>query len=313
MKVVEHLERTNNPLFSYEIIPPKRGKSAREILDIVEQLLPYDPPFIDVTSHSAQAVYQESEDGAIKRSVTTKRPGTMGICALIQHRYQIDSVPHLLCRGFTREETEDAAIELNFLGIKNVMAIRGDDTNYKKPKRNDAAINAYANELVEQLHDLRQGKYLESISNSDPIDTCIGVCCYPEKHVEAANLKSDIQNFKLKVNAGADYAVTQMFFDNKNYFDFVDKCRYAGINLPIIPGIKIINSAKQIRSLPRNFNISFPDQLVDEIQKNPDHAKEIGRNWGIKQCRELLNKGVKCIHFYILNDADTVTRLIKSL
>lgn len=313
MKIIEHLERAGNPFFSYEIIPPKRGKNAREILDIVEQLVPYDPPFIDVTSHSAQATYQELDDGTIKRSVTTKRPGTISICALIQHRYKIDAVPHLLCRGYTREESEDAAIELNFLGIKNFMAIRGDDVNFIKPKRTDAAVNHYANELVEQLNDLRQGKYLESISNSDPIDSCIGVCCYPEKHVEAANIKTDIQNFKLKVKAGADYAVTQMFFDNKNYFEFVDKCRYAGISIPIIPGIKIINSVKQIRSLPKNFNISFPDELVDDIQKNPRHAKEIGRNWGIKQCRELLNNGVKCIHFYILNDADTVIDMIKSI
>ncbi|MCP4705399.1 MAG: methylenetetrahydrofolate reductase [NAD(P)H] [candidate division Zixibacteria bacterium] len=313
MKVIEHLEKANNPLFSYEIIPPKRGRNAQAILDIVEQLVPYEPPFIDVTSHSAQAAYQESEDGTITRSVTTKRPGTMGICTLIQHRYQIDSVPHLLCRGFTKEESEDAVIEMNFLGINNVMAIRGDDTNFKKTKRQNSDYNTYASDLVKQLDGLRNGKYLEPISNCDPIDNCIGVCCYPEKHIEAANLKTDIQNFKFKVNAGADYAVTQMFYDNKKYFEFVEKCRLENIEIPIIPGIKILSSAKQINSLPRNFNISLPEQLVDDIQSNPKHAREIGLNWGIEQCRELLNNGVKCIHFYILNDSNSVTKLINNL
>jgi methylenetetrahydrofolate reductase (NADH) len=313
MKVIEHIDKTKNPLFSYEIIPPKRGKNAREILDIVEQLLPFNPPFIDVTSHSAQAIYEELDDGTIRRRVRKKRPGTISICALIQHRYNIDAIPHLLCQGFTREETEDAIIEINFLGIENVMAIRGDDTNYKKPKNSHRTVNLHASNLVEQLTDLQKSIYLDKLINSEPIDSCIGVCGYPEKHLEAPNMSVDIRNLKYKVDAGADYIVTQMFYDNNYFYDFVKNCRDAGITVPIIPGIKILNSSQQLTSIPRVFHISIPSPLVDELEENPKHSSEIGMRWGIKQCRELLDWGVECIHFYVLNDADAVISVIKKL
>jgi methylenetetrahydrofolate reductase (NADPH) len=312
MKVIEHLDRAPNPLFSYEIIPPMRGKSARDILDVVEQLMPYRPPFIDVTSHPAEAYYEELSDGSIRRHIRRKRPGTISICGIIQNRYRIDTVAHLLCRGFRREETEDVIIELNYLGIHNVLAIRGDETNYKKPQ-DPQSVNQYAGELVAQLSDLRQGKYLEELIDSEPLDFCIGVGAYPEKHVESPNSTLDIKYLKQKVDAGADYIVTQMFFENTDFFRFVENCRSAGITVPIIPGIKVIKSERQLTSLPKNFHISIPDELVDELQAYPAHGEEIGKRFAAKQCRGLLESGVKCVHFYVMNDADQVIEVIQSL
>ncbi|MEZ5360124.1 MAG: methylenetetrahydrofolate reductase [Candidatus Zixiibacteriota bacterium] len=313
MRVIEHIDKAKSTLFSYEIIPPKRGKSVREILGVVDQLLPYDPPFIDVTSHSAEVSYEEKENGTLIRRTRRKRPGTISICSVIQNRYNIDTVPHLLCLGYSREETEDAMIELNFLGIENVMAIRGDAPKYEKPKRADRTVNDHAVDLVGQLNDLRHGKYLEDIANSEPIDMCIGVCGYPDKHNDAPNLKTDIQYLKAKVDAGADYIVTQMFFDNSRYFAFVDLCREAGITVPIIPGIKVIYNKRQLTSIPRHFHVDMPDGLVDEIMASPKHAREIGCDWGLRQCRELADAGVPCIHFYILNDAGSVIDVLKRL
>lgn len=313
MYVIEHLQKAKKPLFSYEIIPPIRGKNCREILDIVEEILPFDPPFIDVTAHSAEANYEELPDGSIKRYVRKKRTGTISICGIIQNRYNIDTVPHLLCRGFTKEETEDAMIELSYLGIHNVLAIRGDESNYIKPVDTAKSVNSYANELVIQLDNLKNGRYLEEIENSDPIDMCIGVGGYPEKHLESPNLKTDIQYLKEKVDAGAEYIVTQMFFDTSYFNKFVAKCRKAGISVPIIPGLKILSGVRQLSSLPKNFNVTIPEELSDEITSNSKHVKEIGVNWAIKQCKELLNSGVRCIHFYIMNDTKAVTSVIKKL
>ncbi|MGD8922529.1 MAG: methylenetetrahydrofolate reductase [Candidatus Zixiibacteriota bacterium] len=313
MYVREHLDRANSTLFSYEIIPPPRGRSARDILSIVEQILPYKPPFIDVTSHSAEAYYEELSDGNIKRRIRRKRTGTISICGIIQNRYNVDTVPHLLCRGFTREETEDAMIELGYLGIHNVLAIRGDETNYKKPVDSSRSVNVYAVDLVRQLNDLKRGRYLEEIVNSDPIDMCIGVGGYPEKHVESPNLKRDISFLKEKVDAGADYVVTQMFFDNRYYFNFVEECRKAGITVPIIPGIKILSSARHLTSLSKNFHVTIPEALDDEVRENPKHVKEIGVRWALRQAGELVNGKVKCIHFYIMNDAESVIKVIEQL
>ncbi len=313
MKVIEHLAKANSPLFSFEIIPPIRGKSAQEILDIVEKLQTYQPPFIDVTSHSAEAYYEELDNGSINRRIRKKRPGTISICGIIQNRFHIDTVAHLLCRGFSKEETEDAVIELNYLGIHNVLVIRGDETNYKKPARHDRSINLYAADLVQQVHQLKQGKYLEDIINADAIDFCIGVGGYPEKHFEAPNLKTDIQYLKKKVEAGADYIVTQMFFDNQVYFDFVERCRNAGIDIPIIPGIKLLDNPRQLRTIPRSFHINLPDELVDEVLENEKHCREIGMNWCTRQSEELLNSGVSCIHYYILNDTSSVRLVLDKL
>ncbi len=313
MHVTEHLDRAANPLFSYEIIPPLRGASAQEIMDIVEQVLPYEPPFIDVTSHSAEAYYEELDNGTILRRIRRKRPGMISICGIISNRYNIDTVAHLLCRGFTREETEDAMIELNYLGIHNVLAVRGDEPNYEKQIGAGRSVNAYANELVAQLNGLRRGVYLEDIANSEPMDICIGVGGYPEKHVEAPNLKADVANLKRKVDAGADYVVTQMFFDNKYYFDFVRECRKAGIEVPIIPGLKIIDRTTQLTSLPKKFHVSIPERLVDEITAHPDHVAEIGMRWAAGQCSELLNNSVNCIHFYIMKNAASAMAVVREL
>ncbi len=313
MHVTEHLEKADKPLFSFEIIPPPRGKTVRDIIDMVEQIAPVNPPFIDVTSHMAEAVYEEQADGSIKRRVKKKRPGTISICGIIQNRYGIDTVPHLLCTGFTREETEDATIELNYLGIHNVLAIRGDESNYNKVLSSGRTRNIYTSDLVKQLIDLREARFLDDIANSEPINFCIGVGGYPEKHVEAPNLKTDITYLKAKVDAGADYIVTQMFFDNVAFHQYVKLCRQAGIKVPIIPGIKLIDGVRQLNTLPKHFHVTIPDDLVDEIMESPKNVKEIGRAWGRKQVEELLGAGVDCVHFYVMNDASPAVEIIREL
>jgi methylenetetrahydrofolate reductase (NADPH) len=313
MHVIEHIEKAGETLFSFEIIPPPRGKTVRDIIDMVEQIAPVKPPFIDVTSHMAEAVYDELPDGNIKRRVRKKRPGTISICGIIQNRYGIDTVPHLLCSGFTREETEDAMIELNFLGITNVLAIRGDESNYAKVIAEGRSRNVYAKDLVKQVVDLRQATYLDEIQNSEPINFCVGVGGYPEKHIEAPNFKTDIRYLKEKVDAGADYIVTQMFFDNTTFMDYERMCRDAGITVPIIPGIKPIESVRQLSSLPKHFHITLPDELVDEVQSSPGNVREIGRRWAKRQVEGLINSGVPCIHFYVMNDASTVVSIIRDL
>jgi len=313
MKVIEHIEKATNPIFSFEIIPPKRGRSVQEIISIVKELKKFNPPYIDVTSHSAEAYYEEQKDGAIKRYIRKKRPGTISICGIIQNRFKIDTVPHLLCRGYTREETEDALIELNYLGIHNILAIRGDETNYKKPLQSGRSVNVYASELVKQINNLNKGIYLDEIANADHLNFCVGVGGYPEKHFEAPNLKKDIEYLKSKVDAGANYIVTQMFFNNNNFFNFKNECIKNGIDIPIIPGIKILSSINQLNSIPKNFYVNVPIDLADDIEKNPNFAKDIGINWCIKQCEELLNNDVKNLHFYIMNGASSVSKVLQKI
>lgn len=314
MKVIEFLENASEPLISYEIIPPKRGGSVQQIFDAVEQLMRFEPPFIDVTSHSAQVYYEEMPDGTVKRHVKRKRPGTIGLCAAIKSRFGVETVPHLLCTGFTREETEDALIELNYLGIQNVMALRGDDNGYQKPVRPGRSCNSYAVDLVRQIGCMNGGCYLEEMIDAQPTDFCLGVAGYPEKHFEAPNLTWDILNLKRKVDAGAHYIVTQMFFDNEAFFDFVERCRAVGITVPIIPGLKILTTKRHLQSLPSYFYVNVPESLAAEIEAAKDeHVIDIGIEWTIKQCQELMSANVPCLHFYIMSNADHVSRVVESL
>ncbi len=311
MKVIEHIRNAKDPIFSYEIIPPNRGRSVKDVMEIVEKLAILNPPWIDVTAHASSAYYHETSDGKLERRTIKKRPGTLGICGIIQNRFKIDTVAHILCLGFTKEETEDALIELNYLGIENVLALRGDTLNYEKQPGKNRTANHFASELVTQLNNLKKGIFLEEISDSSALDFCVGVAGYPEKHFEAANLKTDIQFLKQKVDQGADYVMTQMFFDNQKYFDFVKHCRDAGITVPIIPGLKILKSAAQLKTLPKNFYMDIPNELSDEILKNPDHAQEIGKRWAVRQTEDLLRAGTPYVHFYVMNDVDSVSEVVK--
>jgi methylenetetrahydrofolate reductase (NADPH) len=314
MKVIEHLERAKNTLISFEIIPPKRGGNIKQLLQVLEDIVKFNPPFIDITSHAAEVVFEETAHGT-QMKIKRKRPGTLGICALIQNKYNIDAVPHVLCTGFTREETEDFLIELHYLGIDNVLAIRGDDSDYKKPIKFGRSINEYAVDLIKQINSINQGRYLEEgLLDPQPMNFCIGASGYPEKHFEAPNLAADVRNAKAKVDAGASYIVTQMFYTNKRYFDYVDLCRKEGINVPIIPGLKIITSKTHIKTLPKNFYIDLPNELADEIEAaKPEHVIEIGVEWTSRQVEELLNKNIPAIHFYIMQHSKPVQMLMNKL
>lgn len=283
------------------------------VFDSIEKLMSVHPPFIDVTYHAAESYLEELPDGTVKRHIKRKRPGTIGLCAAILHRFKIDPVPHLICEGFSKEESEDALIELNYLGIDNVLAIRGDDSGVALNDRRNGTVNKYASDLVNQISNMNRGIYLEQIANADPTDFCVGVAGYPEKHFEAPNMDWDIQRLKEKVAAGGDYIVTQMFYDNSAYFSFVEKCREAGIEVPIVPGIKVITVERHLTSLPKYFHLNFPDQLTNEIIANPGRVKEIGIEWCAQQCTELLEYGVPGIHFYVMGDPQPALDVIDKI
>ena len=312
MKVIEHLEKAKTPLISFELIPPKRGGDITDVLNVIDNIIKFKPPFIDITSHSAEVIYEETSDG-IKKKVKRKRPGTLGICALIQNKYNVDAVPHILVKGFTREETEDFMIELNYLGIDNVLAVRGDDSGYEKPIPMGRSANRSSVELVEQIMRMNKGIYLEdSLLDARPTKFCVGG--YPEKHFEAPNLKADIKFSKQKVDAGADYIVTQMFYDNKFYFEYVDKCRELGINVPIIPGLKILTSRAQLHSIPKDFHVTIPSALSDEVENaKPEEVMNIGVEWAANQVRELLDKNVPGVHFYIMLNSKPINLVMEKL
>jgi methylenetetrahydrofolate reductase (NADPH) len=314
MKVTEHLKQADRPLISFELIPPMRGGDIKRLFSIIEDLLKFKPPFIDITSHAAEVVYEETTTG-IQKKIKRKRPGTLGICALIQHKYNIDTVPHILTHGFTREETEDFLIELRYLGIENILAIRGDDNVYKKPIPAGRSANIYAVDLVRQISNMNQGKYLEeNLVDANASNFCIGVSGYPEKHFESPNLKTDIKYVKAKIDAGAGYVVTQMFFDNKVYHNFVEKCREEGIGVPIIPGLKILTNKSHLINIPKNFYINLPQELVDEISSaKPERYLDIGVEWAANQVEELFNKNVPSVHFYIMQNSLPVIKLMERL
>ncbi len=315
MKVIEHLQNRNDTIISFEIIPPKRGGSIRQLIDVLDDLKKFNPPFIDITSHAAEVVYEETHKGDYKVKVKRKRPGTLGICALIQHKYNIEAVPHVICNGFTKEETEDFLIELHYLGIENVLAIKGDDSAFQKPMTFGRSANHFAIDLVKQISNMNKGIYLEeSLLDAFPTSFSVGVAGYPEKHFESPNLKTDIAFTMGKVKAGADYIVTQMFYDNSKYFSYVNEAKKLGINVPIIPGIKIITSKNQIKSIPKNFFIDVPEDLIDEVlQADEKNVMEIGVNWAAKQVEELLNNNVPSVHFYIMQNAKPINLLMKKI
>ncbi|RKY94022.1 MAG: methylenetetrahydrofolate reductase [NAD(P)H] [Ignavibacteriae bacterium] len=314
MRVIDHLMNAKEPLISFELIPPKRGGDIKDVLAVLDELIKYKPPFIDITSHSAEVIYDETADG-IKKKVKRKRPGTLGICALIQNKYNVDAVPHILVKGFTREETEDFLIELNYLAIDNVLAVRGDDSGYKKPVPLGKSISEHSLDLVKQIVDMNKGKYLEeNLLDAKATNFCVGVGGYPEKHFEAPNLKSDVRYAKQKADAGADYLVTQMFYDNKYYFDYVKLCREAGIDIPIIPGLKILTSKSQLHSIPKNFHVSIPTELADEVEAaKPDDVLKIGVEWSVNQVKQLLDENVPSVHFYIMLDSKPISMLLDQL
>jgi methylenetetrahydrofolate reductase (NADPH) len=257
-------------------------------------------------------MYLENSHGQIIKKIHKKRPGTLGICGLIQNKFGIDAVAHVLCQGFSKEETEDLLIELSYMGISNVLALKGDNLNYNKNISKEKSANNYSSELVSQINSIKNGKFLDS-TDYTPMDFCIGVAGYPEKHSEAPNLDIDIMYLKQKIDAGAEYIITQMFFDNQKFFAFVNKCREAGINVPIIPGIKVLKNVKQLQGLPKLFNIDIPNELANQLLENPQHAGEIGKRWAKQQVQELLIMGIPCVHFFLMNDATSVLDIIKTV
>lgn len=316
MKVIDHIKNAKNKtLFSFEILPPLKGTNIQAIYDGIDPLMEFDPKFINVTYHREEYIYKTRENGLLEKVSIRKRPGTVGICAAIINKYKVDTVPHLICGGFSKEETENALIDLHFLGIDNVLALRGDAIKTEPNFRPHQFGHQYAKHLVEQIVDMNEGQYMMDDISLDPTNFCIGVAGYPEKHFEAMNLPSDMQHLKEKVDAGAEYIVTQMFFDNQKYFAFVDKCRAAGITVPIIPGLKPIQNLNHISFLPKFFHIDFPEDFSTELTKcktNQD-VNQLGIEWGINQATELKKAGVPCIHFYTMSKSETVKAIAKAV
>lgn len=316
MKVTEHFKKADKTLFSIEILPPLKGESIEILYNHLDPMMEFKPPFIDVTYHREEYVYKKRGDGLLERRSIRKRPGTVGICAAIQSKYDVDTVPHIICGGFTQEETENALIDLNFLGIDNVLVIRGDAIKNEKRFVPEKYGHNYATELLDQVINMNNGKYLDKeLKNAFPTEFCIGVAGYPEKHFEAPNMKSDLKYLKEKIKLGAEYIVTQMFFDNNKYFDFVKCCREEGIDVPIIPGLKPITTSRQLSILPSFFYIDIPSDLAEEIVKCKDNKAvvEIGVEWAVQQSKELMEFGVPCLHFYSMGKAEPVRRIASEL
>ena len=316
MKLTQKLSQSTKPLFSIEILPPLKGKSIQSIYDGIDPLMEFKPAFVDVTYHREEYIYKKRDGGYLEKVSIRKRPGTVGICAGIMNKYNVDAVPHIICGGFTREETENALIDLQFLGIDNVLALRGDSIKTEPSFVPEPGGHAYALDLVKQVTEMNHGNYLDDdMTGAAPTNFCIGVACYPEKHYEAPNIISDLKYLKAKVDAGAEYVVTQMFFDNKRYFDFVALCREHGILVPIIPGLKILSSKKQITLLPKTFQCDIPQSFYEELEKCKDdkQVKEVGIKWCIAQSKELLKANVPCLHFYTMGASESTKAVAKEV
>jgi len=317
MKVTNHIKNANGKtLFSFEIIPPQKGKSIQELYDNIDPLMEFNPPFIDVTTSREEYIYIDKGNGLLDKKLTRMRPGTLGICAAIQHKYSVDTIPHILCGGFTKEETEYLLVDCHYLGIDNVVALRGDsmkDEQYFVPTKGG---NEYAVDLVKQIKQLNDGKYLHDVLDvHNKSNFCIGVAGYPEKHLEAPSLLSDLKRLKEKQDAGADYVVTQMFFDNQKYFDFVKKAQEMGITIPIIPGIKPLAVKKHLQILPQIFRIDLPEELIFAVEKSksPAEIRQVGIEWAIQQSKELKAAGVPVLHYYSMGKSENIRQIAKAV
>ena len=317
MKVTDHIKNANGKtLFSFEVIPPQKGKNIQDLYNNIDPLMEFNPPFIDVTTSREEYVYLDKGNGLLDKRITRMRPGTVGICASIMHKYQVDAIPHLLCGGFTKEETEYVLVDCHYLGLDNVMALRGDamkDEPYFKPAKGG---NAFARDLVDQIANLNRGQYLhDDVHVEHHSDFCIGVAGYPEKHMEAPSLVSDLRRLKEKVDAGADYVVTQMFFDNNKYFEFVKAAKEIGINVPIIPGIKPLAVKRHLQILPQVFKIDLPQDLIDAVDGCKDNkaVRQVGVEFAIEQSKELLAAGVPVLHYYSMGKSDNVHAIASEL
>jgi methylenetetrahydrofolate reductase (NADPH) len=316
MKVIDHITQAKDTLVSFEILPPLKGKTINSIYDHLDPLMEFKPSFINVTYHRSEHVFKKKADGTFEKVEVRKRPGTVGICAAIMNYYHVDAVPHLICGGFTQRETEDALIDLNFIGVDNVLVLRGDAAKNESVFEPEPGGNRYAIDLLKQTVNLNNGIYLEEdIRDGFRTKFSIGVAGYPEKHFEAPNMDTDLNFLKEKVDAGAEYIVTQMFFDNKKYFEFVKKCRDAGITVPIIPGLKPITTKKQLSVLPRTFYVDIPNDLSAEIMKckTDTDVELVGGEWLLEQSRELKNAGVPVLHYYTLGKPKVICNVVKEL
>lgn len=316
MKITEHLKSAKNTLFSIEILPPLKGKSIQSIFDGIDPLMEFKPAFVDVTYHREEYIYKKREGGYLEKVSIRKRPGTVGICAAIMNKYDVEAVPHIICGGFTKEETENALIDLQFLGVDNVLVLRGDSIKTESSFVPEPGGHNYAIDLVKQVRDMNAGIYLDDeMKEASPTNFCMGIAAYPEKHFEAPNMYSDMKWLKAKVDAGADYIVTQMFFNNQKYFEFVEECRKNDIHVPIIPGLKILSSRKQLIALPKVFHIDLPQDLYVDLEKCKDDksVKEVGIEWCIQQSQELKKAGVPCLHYYTMGTSESTKRVAKEV
>lgn len=315
MSVIEKLKNAGGPLFTFELLPPLKGHSIEKIYATIDRLIEFQPAYINFTSHRNEITYKERPDGLLERRVTRLRPGTVALAAAVKYKYNITVVPHILCGGFTKEETENVLIEMNFLNIDDVLALRGDPQKGSRVFIPEKDGHRYTYELVTQIANMNKGKYLEeSLEEALQTNFCIGVAGYPEKHSEAPNMQADIENLKRKIDAGAHYIVTQMFFDNEKYFRFRDECKRAGINVPVIAGMKPISALNDIKMLPQTFHIDLPNDLVTAVQKctMDKDAREVGIEWAIMQSKELIKDGVPGIHYYTLGRSDNIARIVKA-
>ncbi|MDR1021950.1 MAG: methylenetetrahydrofolate reductase [NAD(P)H] [Prevotellaceae bacterium] len=316
MKVIDIIKKSTSTLFTFELMPPLKGASFAEIAETVERLVPYSPAYVNITNHRAEEVIRERPDGFFEKQVVKKRAGTVSVAAAIKYKYGVEVAPHLVCGGYSRSEVEDMLIDFSFLGIENVLVLRGDPVHGEKHFTAEKNGYSHAIELLRQAVDMNHGRYLNpDLKNVTPTDFCFGVAGYPEKHSEAPNMEADLQRLKEKVEAGAEYVVTQMFFDNRKYFDFVDACRKNGINVPIVPGLKPFSALRQLSVLPQIFHIDLPTALVNEAKRysNLQDVRKVGVAWCVEQCRELKEAGVPALHFYTMGKADNVEEIVKNI